>query len=152
MVNEEGRCWLIDFYRTYQSHILRDFVILESDIKYRLLAQPNNKDFLLLEAALLQWQPDQGAINFAAAHSDVEKAIRVVANLRKIAYELGKGTGTTIHKEYLISLLMATLNVVRLRHIPDNRKMQAMLSAALICAELDKLAGREPECDINHLL
>jgi len=151
MVNEEGRCWLIDFYRTYQSHILRDFVILESDIKYRLLTQPNNKDFLLLEAALLQWQPDQGAINFASAHGDIEKAVRVVANLRKIAYELGKGTGTTIHKEYLISLLMATLNVVRLRHIPDERKMQAMLSAALICAELDRLAGREPDFDMQQV-
>jgi ActR/RegA family two-component response regulator len=152
MVNEEGRCWLIDFYRTYPSHILRDFLILESDIKYRLLAQPSNKDFLLLEAMLLHWQPDQGEIKFASAPRDMAKAIQVVANLRKIAYELGKGTGTTIHKEYLISLLMATLNVVRLRHIPDERKMQAMLSAALICAELDKLAGREPECDINDLL
>jgi len=39
---------------------------------------------------------------------------------------------------------MGTLNVARLRHIDENRKLQAMLSAALICAELDKLADREP--------
>lgn len=41
MVDGDGRCWLIDFYRTYNSHILRDFVILETDILYRLLPTPD---------------------------------------------------------------------------------------------------------------
>ena len=41
------------------------------------------------------------------------------------------------HKEYMISLLMATLNVARLRHIEEDRKLHALFSAALICDELD---------------
>jgi len=34
LMNDAGDCWLIDFYRTYPSHILRDFVELETDIKF----------------------------------------------------------------------------------------------------------------------
>ena len=46
-----------------------------------------------------------------------------------------------IQREYLISLLMATLNVIRLRHFREDPVLQprrelALLSAALICRQL----------------
>lgn len=148
MVSDNGRCWLIDFYRTYPSHILRDFVILESDIKYRLMPTADWKDFLGLETALLKaGQPPTPARLDKNLPGEVQKAGQVIAALRANAYEFSRGR-TIDHlnstKEYLISLLMTTLNVVRLRHIPEERKLQAMLSTALICSELDRLAGREP--------
>jgi hypothetical protein len=51
-------------------------------------------------------------------------------------------------KEYLLSQLMGTLNVVRLRHISENRKLQAMHSAVMLCEELDMLAGRPSQARI----
>jgi len=148
MVDEAGKCWLIDFYRTYDSHILRDFVILETDIKYRLLPKPNLEDFIRLEETLLEAHESEA---LPALNSDLPaglgKAAMVVGHLRNIAHDISRGLGTRSrdsYKEYLISLLMATLNVARLRHVEEERKLQAMLSASLVCNELDKLAGRKP--------
>ncbi len=149
MVNEQGRCWLIDFYRTHESHILRDFVILETDIKYRLLLDIDDATFARLEHTLLSAAPTETeeatAVTLPPA---VHKAAQVLLALHTIAYDFLRGRSGArqdARQEYLISLLMATLNVVRLRHIPASRKLQAMRSASYICAELDKLAGRTAE-------
>ncbi len=150
MVDDTGKCWLIDFYRTEKSHILRDFVILETDIKYRLLPGMKTLDFLKLEKALLDADrsglpPQLGP----EAGDDARKAALVVHELRRMAYEFSKpmprGDLAEARREHLVSLLMVTLNVARLRHVDEERKIQAMHSAVLICAELDKLAGRRPE-------
>ena len=149
MVDQTNKCWLIDFYRTRDSHILRDFVILETDIKFRLLPQPSFEKFLRMEEGLLLTDDSgkESTINLNLS-SDMRKAMTVVNLLRSLAAEFVSGGFRTkpqdSRREYLISLLLATLNVVRLRHIPEERKFQALLSASLICAELDKLAGREP--------
>lgn len=147
MVDQANKCWLIDFYRTYDSHILRDFVILETDIKYRLLPEPDLEDFIRLEEALLETHQNESLPALDSDLSaDIRKAVMVIAHLRSIAHNFSRGLSTRdrdSYKEYLISILMATLNVARLRHIEEDRKLQAMLSASLICNELDKLAGRE---------
>lgn len=149
MVSNQGRCWLIDFYRTYPSHILRDFVILESDIKYRLLPMTAWQDFLAFEKRLVQSGQTTIPVDFLETLPvELQKAGQVIIALRDIAYEFSRGRASTRKdtcKEYLVSLLMTTLNVVRLRHIPVERKLQAMLSAVLICNQLDTLAGRIPD-------
>jgi len=149
MVDQTNKCWLIDFYRTRDSHILRDFVILETDIKYRLLETPSFEKFLRMEEGLLliDESGEESTIKLNVS-SGVRKAMTVINISRSLAYEFVSGGFRAKHqdgrREYLISLLMTTLNVVRLRHIPEERKYQALLSASLICAELDKLVGREP--------
>ncbi len=149
MVDQTNKCWLIDFYRTRDSHILRDFVILETDIKYRLLQMPSFEKFLRMEEGLLLTDEsgEESTINLNVS-GGIRKAMTVINILRSLAYEFVSGGFRAKHqdsrREYLISLLMTTLNVVRLRHIPEERKYQALLSASLVCAELDKLVGREP--------
>ncbi|MCP4357773.1 MAG: response regulator [Chloroflexi bacterium] len=149
MVDDIGKCWLIDFYRTYESHILRDFVILETDIKYRLLPTVNLPQFLQMEAALCTAEEkDQPSRLGAEMSAGLQKTTAVLTALRYMAHDYARGlhsSQTEVHQEYLISLLMATLNVVRLRHVNETRKFQALHSAVLICAELDKLAGRDVE-------
>lgn len=157
LVDKDGRCWLIDFYRTYESHILRDFVILETDIKYRLLPQPTLQQFLGLERALFHYHNSEADRTVDENFStDLQKALKVISSLRSMGHEFARGVTDMFQdtqKEYLLSLLMGTLNVVRLRHIEKERKLQAMLSAALICAELDQLAGRTPvRPDFTHFL
>jgi ActR/RegA family two-component response regulator len=148
MVSEQGRCWLIDFYRTHESHILRDFVILETDIKYRLLPATDDETFAQLEYILLTTHSFEAAATTTVntLPPTAQKATQVLLALRSTAYDFlcaRSGARKETRQEYLISLLMTTLNVTRLRHIPAARKLQAMLSASFICDELDKLAGRE---------
>lgn len=156
MVDQNGKCWLIDFYRTYRSHILRDFVILETDIKYRLMDDTELSSFVKLEQALLSVDEggDEATLNVTMP-ATARKAMIVINAMRALAYQYAggvRGRYQGSRKEYLISLLMATLNVARLRHIPEERKLQAMLSASLICAELDEMAGRHtfrPEFELR---
>lgn len=146
MVDEGGKCWLIDFYRTFKSHILRDFVILESDIKYRLMSLLSLTDFLHLEEALLEAdRQNQPPILPPSFSKDARKAAEVIFDLRQLAHKYASNYNTKANdarKEYLLSQLMGTLNVVRLRHISENRKLQAMHSAVMLCEEMDRLAGR----------
>ncbi len=146
MVDDSGKCWLIDFYRTFKSHILRDFVILETDVKYRLMSLLSLTDFLHLEEALLeadrQGQPPILPPSFS---KDARKAAEVIFALRQLAHKYASNYNTKedeARKEYLLSQLMGTLNVVRLRHISENRKLQAIHSAVMMCEELDMLAER----------
>ncbi|MCA9942557.1 MAG: response regulator [Ardenticatenaceae bacterium] len=153
MVDESGKCWLIDFYRTYKSHILRDFVILETDVKYRLMSLLSLTDFLHLEEALLEAdRQNQPPILPPSFSKDARKAAEIVFALRQMAHRYARSFNTQqneARKEYLLSQLMGTLNVVRLRHISENRKLQAMHSAVMLCEELDLLAGRPSS---SHLI
>lgn len=140
MVDNEGKCWMIDFLRTCHSHSLRDFVIFETDLKYRQLPETSNRDFLKLEMLLLE----QGiSINESDIPTDwpndLKKAFLVIQSIRKFASQIAFGVAnpSRMEFEYLISLLMATLNVVRLRHIYPDRKLQALNSAVLICDALN---------------
>lgn len=123
MVDEGGKCWLIDFYRTFKSHILRDFVILESDIKYRLMSLLSLTDFLHLEEALLEAdRQNQPPILPPSFSKDARKAAEVIFDLRQLAHKYASNYNTKANdarKEYLLSQLMGTLNVVRLRHISE---------------------------------
>lgn len=147
MVDQTDKCWLIDFYRTHNSHIMRDFVIMETDLKYRLMPKLSASEFFAFEKALLA--PNNSSINLGSGNllkSEVHKAFALIVALRSFAIQFGSehefDAPASSRREQLISLLMATLNVVRLRHIPEDRKLQAMLSAALICTELDRLEKR----------
>lgn len=150
LINEQGRCWLIDFYRTYPSHILRDVVVLETDLKFRVIPALEPTEFVKLEQTLLNLTPG-GALELDATLSmEARKAAEVLVGLRELAWELldcNKGTSAlNAQREYLQSLLMATLNVLRLKHFkkePDlqPRRRDAFLSAALICQKLDELSG-----------
>ncbi|MCA9998481.1 MAG: response regulator, partial [Anaerolineales bacterium] len=153
MVDEAGKCWLIDFYRTFKSHSLRDFVILETDIKYRLMSLLSLADFLYLEEALLEAdRQNQPPILASYFSKDARKAAEVIFNLRQMAHKYANTYNTKedeARKEYLLSQLMGTLNVIRLRHISENRKLQAMHSAVMLCEELEMLAGRPSQ---THLI
>lgn len=152
MVDESGKCWLIDFYRTQKSHILRDFVILETDIKYRLMSLLSLTDFLHFEEALLEAdRQDQPPILPPTFTKDTRKAAEVIFALRQLAHHYARSFNTQTdeaRKEYLLSQLMGTLNVVRLRHISESRKLQAMHSAVMLCEELDRLAGRPSQTTV----
>lgn len=135
--------YLIDFFRTRESHTLRDLVIFETDLKYRLymkMGVPALAEFEKIEWALLA--PPNGALRVSA---EGERLYSVLRDLREIGAKLRRLERHEWMKEYLVSILMATLNVVRLSHIEPERKKQAILSASMICDQLEKLMPRRIE-------
>ncbi len=147
LVNQEGQCWLIDFYRTGWSHVLRDFVILETDIKFRLLSALSQKQFFYFEKALLHAVHTRQGVRLGRGFSnEARKAAQVIDALRHLAFEelaaLNPDSPQTPAREYFISLLMATLNVIRLRHFEQDPRLQprralVLLSAAMLCRVLE---------------
>ncbi|MGH7273784.1 MAG: hypothetical protein ACREIQ_04985, partial [Nitrospiria bacterium] len=69
---------------------------------------------------------------------ETKKLFSVILTVRNLAYLVGFGVAHPSQKdfEYMVSLLMATLNVIRLRHIPPARKMQALRASIMICEAL----------------
>lgn len=145
MVDSDNKCWLIDFYRTYPSHILRDFVILETDIKYRLMPRLELADYILLETTLASGDFSQIDIACnATLPPAVQKSAKVIHALRHMAARIAMNVNgeQAIQKEYVRSLLMATLNVIRLRHIDLDRKLQALYATHMICYSLQMETSR----------
>lgn len=135
---EYRKLWLIDFYRTGRSHILRDHVVLESDIKYRLLEDLNLRDFIRMEKMLLELEPTPDDLEQTAP--DLYRGLTVLRGLRRSARLLqGNPAPPDDEVEFLLALLMATLNVVRLKHVKPTKKLHAMLSASLICSRIEHL-------------
>lgn len=152
-------CWLIDFYRTGKSPLLRDFAILETDITYRLLATDSLSEFRSLQHTLheAEFQP---FIPPPKAHENpVEKAWGVLKALRGLGMDMNKGAAISDNdrKTYWIALLMTHLNVIRLPDPPirPEQKCQALVAASLICNQLDALYNRatiEPQLyDVEQL-
>ena len=136
LVDASGYFWLIDFSRAGESHALRDFVELETDIKFNLLQVADLNALAQFEQALLTpltFQDSPPQRYFANRHLD--HAYQVIAALRHIASSLIGLSGDM--SEYYQALFIHTLNIIRLRHITPEWKQYALLSAALIRERLE---------------
>ncbi len=136
LVDTSGYFWLIDFARAGDSHALRDFVELETDIKFNLLQVTDLKALHQFEQALLTpltFLDSPPQCYFADRRLD--HAYQVLTALRHIASSLIGLTGDM--GEYYQALFIHTLNIIRLRHISPEWKQYALLSAALIRERLE---------------
>ncbi len=143
LVNSDDGYWLIDFARVDQTHALRDFVELETDIKFNLMNDAYLVELYRYEHALLM--PDRfvekvPAVDFPSA--SVDKSYKVISALRQIAAHSLALEGDV--REYYEALLFNTLKILHLRHIQPCKKEHALLSASLISMRLD----RWPEWDL----
>ena len=133
-VDEHQQVWLIDFGRTGEGHALRDFIELETDIKFSLVKTVDLATLYHFEAALLQpgRLDDLLTLPEQASHPDIQKGFQVITILRRMAASVAND-GDTL--PYYQGLFYQTLNVARLRKV--NKRQHALLSAALICERLD---------------
>lgn len=136
LIDTEGNFWLIDFARVTESHALRDFAELETDIKFNLLSVVELKELLRFEQALLtNANFEEVELNISFNNHHLDHAYRIVQALRRIASELIQLEGDM--REYYQALFWHTLNIMRLRHIKPAKKEHALLAAALLCQRLD---------------
>jgi CheY-like chemotaxis protein len=136
LVNSDEHYWLIDFARVEESHAVRDFVELETDIKFNIVREADLTALLPFERALLAPQGFQDRVPELEFKSEnLAKAYKVIATLRQVAAKSLALDGDM--DEYYQALLLNTLNMLRLRHIPAPKKEHALLSASLLCQRLD---------------
>jgi DNA-binding response OmpR family regulator len=133
LVTEDGRTWLIDFYRTGVGHILRDVVELETAIKFNLTLISDLETYRQFEEYLLT----QTRINQLLAPDPGHphhKALSAIGYLRNIADNF---TGTDKGMvEYNIALLLQTLNLLRLDFMRPHH-FKILLSASMLCDVLE---------------
>lgn len=133
LVTEDGRTWLIDFYRTGVGHILRDVVELETAVKFNLTPIADLEVYRQFEEYLLAQKqinrpptPDPGY--------PYARALAAIGHLRNIADNF---TGTDKDMvEYNIALLLQTLNLLRLNFMRPHH-LKILLSASMLCEWLE---------------
>lgn len=150
LVTEDGRCWLIDFYRTKTNHILSDFVELETAIKFSLTTLKNSteqsplseeldiakqlREYEQLEALLLQ----QSYISEPMTVPDNHRFYMPVTTIGLLRQHATGMTDNDSMKEYFIGLLLATLYLLTIQSMEKHR-YKILLSTAMICSKLDSL-------------
>ncbi|MFQ5610640.1 MAG: response regulator [Anaerolineae bacterium] len=131
-VTDEGRCWLIDFYRTGWGHILRDVVELETAIKFNLTPMNSLEEFHAFEAQLLGQTQIGQPVMPSASHSHF-KPLAVIGHLRGLADPFTGSNQDML--EYNIGLLLTTLNLLRFDFMGEHH-WRILLSAAMLCQHL----------------
>ncbi|MFN8464003.1 MAG: response regulator [Caldilineaceae bacterium] len=142
IVSQSRRCWLLDFYRTGKGHILRDFVTLETVLKFNLTRLNSFDDRVQFENLLLDGSRF-GTWPDVRPNEPYSHAATVVAHLRSIAREV-IGSEFMI-EEYEVALLLQTLKHLSLDpyHSDSTSRGHVLLSAAMICSHLG-LPNLEP--------
>ncbi|MEM7538187.1 MAG: response regulator [Chloroflexota bacterium] len=131
LVDNEGHFWLIDFAKVADSHILRDFIELETDIKFNLLKETNLSTLFELEEALLDATYPHDEVSEVMFHNPkLDHAYQIVCTLRQLVRELCPSQIDML--EYYQALYLNTLHMIRLKHIDDGKKMHALLSVCLL--------------------
>ena len=137
LVDRDRHAWLIDFYRTGPGHLFRDLIELESDVKFSLLKVTDLTSLLRFESALLTREHFNDAPTIPSFQEpELRKAFRVVQGIRHIAGQLADPGADML--DYYQGLLLQTLAMLRLRHVPPEKKQHAYLAASLLCERLEE--------------
>jgi CheY-like chemotaxis protein len=111
----DNKAWLVDFYQTGPGHIFRDFVKLESYIKFHLMETENLEALSLFEDTLNvpDPSPDNTAFAIWKNPDDLIKAYRIILKLRDWACVKALETSwSQIRDEYYTGLFYQTLAVL----------------------------------------
>jgi len=142
-VDDSGNIWLIDFQETSRSHILRDVAILDSVVRFQLLAaaQATLEERLRMEEALCSIehfsQVKTLASAFTTTNPALAKAYATVVHLRSRAAKLVEQNPDDDFSEYYIALLYIALNTLHYSSLPPVQREHALLSASLLVDRLD---------------
>jgi DNA-binding response OmpR family regulator len=138
LVDKRHNCWIIDFANTGESHILRDFVELETSLKFDAQECDDLRALCELEQVLIaQRRFDQEP---SWSHNDprIQKGFEAVKTVRRFAH---RAIGVADMSEYYIGLLYYSLNMLRFleKQVSAERKKCILFSASLICQALNEV-------------
>jgi hypothetical protein len=144
LVSQGNKGFLIDFFKTGFSPIFRDFVVLESIIKFELIQTLNLAERYQFERDLLMPVSLSDTITVSAEleqNPEVKKVVAAVASLRRLASKVSLSNDPY---EYYVGLLFYALKEMvgfssgSETTCCDVRQFHAFLSAAKISEKLSK--------------
>lgn len=136
LVDRNQQAWLIDFYRTGPGHIFRDLIEMECDVKFVMLDTTDLPGLLRFEAALLSASQFGDAPTLPRLQGpELRKAFVVVLGIRQIASGLAGPEADML--DYYQGLMLQSLAMIRLRHVPRLKKRHAYLAASLLRQRLE---------------
>ena len=142
LVDNSGHVWLIDFQSTKQGHILRDAAMLDSVVRFQLLAaeEATLEERLHMEEALCSIerfsQVEQLAASFSTENQALAKAYSTVVHIRKLAHKLVEQNPSDDISEYYIALLYNAMNTIRFTSLSSGQREHAVLCASLLADRL----------------
>lgn len=141
-VDEDGHVWMIDFQGTGQGHILRDFVALDTALRFQLLTTSDAtlQERLEMDRALCSINHfsdvDQLEGKLLTDNPSLLKAYDIVVHLRKLAYHMVSHNPSNDFNEYCAALLLNSLNTLRFAVLEQEQRLHALLSASLLAKKL----------------
>ncbi len=142
LVDGSGHVWLIDFQGTGRGHILRDVAMLDSTVRYQLLAagEATLEERLHMEEVLCSierfGQLEQLATSFSTENPALVKIYATVVHLRTWARRLVEQNPNVDLSEYYIALLYSAMNTTRFSSLSSVQREHAILSASLLVERL----------------
>lgn len=149
LVDGTGHVWLIDFQDTCLSHILRDVAMMDSAVRFQLLAEgaASLDQRYYLEEVLLADIKRFSQVERLSDHIPSEnqeglaRAYATVVHLRRLAYRLLGGQGSPGEasddiSEYYIALFFAAINTLQFFSLAPIQREHALLSASLLAERL----------------
>ena len=134
---EQEHAWAIDFERSRQGPILRDFVELEQDIVLRLIRLPAKNLRPLYDLATILCIPSDPKESFtfsrAQPEKEIYKSLEVIKELRSMAHKL---TGYLDMREYYWGLLFVTVFTVLLAKKYSKKWWRGLLFGSVLCTRL----------------
>jgi len=152
LVNRTWQTWVVDFDRTSIGPLVRDFVSLETSVKFDMLRGANAVERHGLESRLLAVRHLGEEINAEGVEPEVKKALTIIGQVRSQAADV-VGFQTD---PYFMGLLFCAVERF-LRYHPDLRYttgevvlfVHALLSMGMLCQRLaaweDRLRDLPPQ-------
>jgi len=140
--------WLIDFYSTGWGHYLRDFIMLETGIKFSFTKEFNLLSLIQLEKTLLARDNFGEGYEFPYhdGEESLEKIFKCIKHTRKLAYELDELRKPKCVGEYYMGLFFTTLKMLQFSKAEGFTKSQnkkrlkfIFISAGLIYKKIKDL-------------
>jgi|GEM_PF-3406788 len=144
-VDGNKNCWLIDFQYTGKEHILKDFIELETSIKYGCI-NAGFEELWQMEEALMSQSNFRSPPDFHHSNPELQKVFDVVKEIREYA-RISVAPSRKM-KEYYIGLLYYTLNLIKFPEeiISKEKKRCILLVVSLL---FDKF--KEPGMNIGFV-
>jgi CheY-like chemotaxis protein len=135
---DPDHAWTIDFERSGNSHILRDFVELEQNIITRLMALPESDLLLFYKVSVSLTKPVSPTEpiqipKYLEKIEEIKKAVEVINELRSIAHRV---TRYEDMHEYYWGLLLDTCFSLMLEKMHSHRWWRGLLFSSILCTRL----------------
>lgn len=138
LVDQRDQTWLIDFFQTGEGHVFRDFIKLETVIKFELLEHKSLQARYALESLLLDSNTFEPSFDPDTRDwdQDIVKAATVIVHLRRLARRIVSKVDPGV--DYFVGLLFHTVNYVKFNDVSEVGRQHALMAAGMLCAFLEQ--------------